>query len=116
MRRRTVEVQRTRQAPPIRLTQPRIRDFATDEEWAKTNGQGAGRRLDVIATPRWRAEVGEWFANWCGPYDDSAEVVVVDFHTTQRAVRAARDDEGHKIIGWARGVSAGTIDPTWSAR
>lgn len=110
------EVQRTRQAPPTRFTEPRLRDFVTDAEWAATRGPEAGKRLADIATPRWRREVDDWYAEWCGPYDDTTPVDVVDFDPAQRAAKAARDDETSRLMTWARAVAVGNFDPPWSDR
>jgi hypothetical protein len=100
----------TRTAPPRRLIEPRIADWVTDDDPRPPRGSViAGRDLGKIAAQRYREAVADWYAEWCGPYDDSAPVELVDFATAQRLARQPSEDGD--VIRWARAVSIGVRIP-----
>jgi hypothetical protein len=113
VKRRTQTVTSTRTAPPRHLLEPRIADWITKDDAQPRRGSTvAGRDLAKIAEGRHRTAVANWYAEWSGPYDDTAPVDLVDFATAQR--RAREPSEVGDIMRWARAVSIGLSIP-WQA-
>lgn len=110
MRRRSHAPTITRGPIPRELAHPRIADWLTDDDPRPHHrNQRSGEILAAIADPRYRQAVAEWFAEWCGPYDDDAPVALADFETAQRAAEV--ETEIGKVMRWARRVSIGNPIP-----
>ena len=106
MRRRSHTPKTARGPIPQEMAVPRIADWLTEDE-RRPNGETQLSRetLTVIADARFRQAVTDWYAEWCGPYDDNAAVRVTDFDTAQRATEG-ETELGH-IMRWARQILIG---------